>query len=420
MREKFKGYTTDVLFSEAIQWMRARAAVRRPFFCYIPTAAAHGPLFVPAKYRELYKDQKPNVARFFGMIANIDENMGRLEVFLRENSLRENTILIFMTDNGATAGFPVFNAGMRGRKIDLWEGGHRVPCFIRWPAGHLQAASDVTELTEMQDILPTLVDLCGLRAGETRFDGMSLSRLLRGEINNLPERMLVVQFSRMNGPVPQKGDAAILWKRWRLINDTELYDLTTDFAQKTNLLAGTQANTQSFQEVVARMRAHYNQWWDRVAPKVNEHSAIVLGSEFENPTQLSPADWEDAFLDQGSQVRSGLRQNGPWNVVIARPGNYEIELRRWAREADAALGAGLAAQPHADGEFPAGVALPIAKARLKIADFDQSRNVAATDKAVTFTVNLKAGRTRLQTWFYDASGKDICGAYYVYVKRKDG
>lgn len=411
-REKFSGYTTDVFFNEAIKWMRAQAEAQKPFFCYLPTAAAHGPLFVPEKYRELYKDQKPNVARFFGMIANLDENVGRLEAFLRETGLRENTILIFMTDNGGTVGVPVFNAGMRGRKIDLWEGGHRVPCFIRWPAGNLRAAGDLAELTEVQDLLPTLIDLCGLRKPRrARFDGVSLARLLRGDQEHLPDRKLVIQFSRMMAPVPQKGDAAVLWQRWRLVQDQELYDLRTDSAQRTNLI--TQRP-----DLVAKMRAHYDKWWGRVAPKLNEYSTITIGADAERLSQLSPADWEDSFFDQGAQVRSGLRRNGAWNVVVDHAGAYEIELRRWARETDAALVAGLPPSQHADGEFPAGVALPIATARLKIAGFDQSRPVAASDKAVVFNMNLKAGRARLETWFYDAAGREICGAYYVYVNRK--
>jgi hypothetical protein len=116
-------------------------------------------------------------------------------------------------------------------------------------------------------------------------------------------------------------------------------------------------------------------------------------------------------------VRLGLRRNGAWNLVVARPGTYQIELRRWAREANAPLAAGLPAQPNPDGEFPAGVALPIAKARLKVGGFEESRSVSASDTAVTFEVKLKPGRTKLQTWFYDADSKEICGAYYVYIHR---
>lgn len=411
-RERFTGYTTDVFFSEAMKWMRAQGAAGKPFFCYLPTAAAHGPLFVADKYREPYKDQKARVASFFGMIANIDENMGRLDTFLRETGLRDNTILIFMTDNGGTVGVPIFNAGMRGRKIDLWEGGHRVPCFIRWPAGRLRPPGDIAELTEVQDILPTLVELCRLRTPRrAQFDGLSLAGLLRGEREQLPDRSLVVQFSRMQSPVPQKGDAAVLWRRWRLVQDKELYDLDADFGQTNNLI--TQRP-----DILAKMRAQYDTWWAKVAPRVNEHSAITIGASAEDPTQLSPADWEDSFLDQGAQVRAGLRRNGAWNLLVARSGTYEIELRRWAREANAPMTAGLPPHQDPNGEFPAGVALPIVKARLTVGSFDQTRPVAPSDTAITFVLKLKPGPAKLQTWFYDGEGAEIGGAYYVYIHRK--
>ena len=411
-RARYEGYTTDVFFNQAIEWIRGEAAQKRPFLCYLATAAAHAPYFVPPKCREAYGTQKPHVARFFGMIANIDENMGRLEEFLTKSGLRDNTIVIFMTDNGGTGGVGVFNARMRGAKMSLYDGGHRVPCFIRWPNGKLRPAGDVAELTTVQDIMPTLIDLCGLHPREKfKGDGVSLARLLRGEADALPDRMVVVQVSPIDAPIPQKGDACVLWEKYRLVSDKELYDLASDPGQKQNI-------TEQFPTVVAKMRAHYEQWWATVEPRVNEHSTIALGSDAENSTQLSPADWEDVFLDQGEQIRAGLRRNGPWNVVIEKEGTYEIEMRRWAREADAPLTAGLPPHKHADGEFPAGVALPIAKARLSVADIDQSATVTTTDKSITFTVELKPGATQLKTWFYDPQGKEISGAYYVYVTRK--
>lgn len=408
-RQKYTGYCTDVFFGEAIRWMQGCAERKQPFFAYLATNAPHGPLFVPAKYREMYSNQKPNVARFFGMIANIDENLSKLDAFLREAGLKDDTLLIFLTDNGGTAGVSVFNAGMRGRKIDLYDGGHRVPCFVRWPAGKLRKPGDVAELTQVQDLLPTLVDLCGLKTpASTKFDGVSLVRLLRGEAEKLADRMLLIQFSRMNEPRPQKGDAAVLWQRWRLVQDKELYDLAADPEQKANVI-------EKFPDVAAKMRQHYERWWAEVAPKVNAHEAIVIGSDAENPLVLSPADWEDSFLDQGAQVRSGLRRNGAWNVEVARAGSYEITLRRWPAEADGPIRAGLPAVKHADGMFPAGVALPVATARLRVAEFDATR--PADDKAVTFTVKLASGRTKLQTWFADADKKEIAGAYYVTVRR---
>lgn len=411
-REPFRGYCSDVFFSEAMRWMRACAERKRPFFCYIPLNAAHSPLFVPDKYRKPYRGQPRNVASFFGMIANIDENMGKLDEFLRDRGLRENTILIFMTDNGGTFGVRIFNAGMRGRKIDLYDGGHRVPCFLRWPAGNLRPAGDVAELTECQDILPTLVDLCGLKkpAG-AKFDGISLASLLRGRTERLADRMLVVQFSRMNHPAPTKGDACVMWGRWRLVQDKELYDVQADPGQKRNVLA-------EHPEVVAKMRARYERWWAGVAPRLNEFSPIHIGSEWENPTMLSPCDWQDVFLDQGAQIRRGDRKNGVWNLVVERDGEYEFSLRRWPQEVGAPIVSGVPAYQAVDGRYPAGVALPVAKARLHVADVDQTKPVHPGDQAVAYSVRLKAGRTRLQTWLCDAEGKEICGAYYVYVRRK--
>lgn len=423
-RQKFEGYTTDVFFDEAIRWMRDCHQRGAPFVCYVPTAAAHGPLFVPEKYRQMYEGQKPNIARFFGMISNIDDNVGRLDSFLRESGLRDNTILIFLTDNGGTAGVPVFNAGMRGQKITLYEGGHRVPCFVRWPGGKLRAAGDIGGVTTVQDLLPTLLDLCELKgpqssanaasseqSAQPKFDGISLAGVLRGDARVPEDRTIVIQFSRMQAPVPVQGDACVLWRRWRLVENKELFDLATDPVQQRNVI-------DQFPQVVARLRAEYDRWWSTVSARVNEHSAITIGSDAENPTQLSPADWEDSFLDQGRQVRDGLRRNGAWNLSVERPGEFEFELRRWPREADAAFSAGLPPSTHADGEFPAGSALPITKVRMQIGRFDSTRDVQINDKSASFTISLPAGRTQLRTSLLDKSGEELAGAYFVYVTRK--
>lgn len=419
-RQKYTGYTTDVLFSEAMHWIEKQGSGQRPFFCYLATAAAHGPLFVPEKYRRMYEGRKypgvgpkqqEAVARFFGMIANIDDNIGRLDEFLAARNLRDNTIVIFLTDNGGTVGVPVFNAGMRGGKVTLWEGGHRVPCFIRWPGGGLRAAGDVADLTQVQDILPTLADLCRLPAGAARFDGVSLATLLRCPTATLPDRMLVVNYSRMNTPAPSKEGAAVLWKRWRLLENRELYDLSVDPTQKEDVAAKHPA-------IVKTMQAHLDAWWREVSPRANEFGAAIIGSDAENPCLLSPADWQDSFLDQGRQVREGLARNGAWNVIVDRAGIYEFELRRWPREADAPMAAGLPAHRHSDGEFPPGVALPVAKVRMKIGAFEAEQNVPSGAKQVTFAAKLRAGRTQLQTWFYGDNRRELCGAYYVYVNRR--
>jgi arylsulfatase len=410
-REKYKGYCTDVFFGEAMRFMKSCAAKKEPFFTYLATNAPHGPLFVPEKYRDLYKDQKPPVARFFGMIANIDDNVGKLETFLADNNLRENTILIYLTDNGGTVGVSVYNAGMRGRKIELYEGGHRVPCFVRWPASKLKASTDVAELCHAPDILPTVIDMCGgTLPKEHKFDGVSLAPLLRDQADALPDRTLFIQFSRMEAPRPQKGDACVLWQRWRLVQDKELFDLRTDPGQKRNVFA-------EHPDVVKKMRGDYERFWGEVGPKVNEHEAIIVGADAENPLQLSAADWEDSFLDQAMQVRNGLRRNGTWNIEVAKEGKYEISLRRWPAEADTPIRAGLLPFKHADGVFSAGVALPVVTARLKVGDFEASSPIAADAKAITFTTTLRPGRTQLRATLLDEAGKEVAGAYYVTVYR---
>ena len=198
-----------------------------------------------------------------------------------------------MTDNGGTAGVNFHNAGMRGQKITLWEGGHRVPSFWRWPMGKLTAGKDLDELTQVQDVLPTLIDLCGLKApAGAKFDGLSLAPLLRGESRSLPDRKLVVQFSRMNVGRPQYGDAAVLWKKWRLVSNSQLYNVKDDPAQQRDVINENP-------EVAAAMREHYDQWWKNVAPRLDSYLPVHIGADQENPTLVSPTEWADSFLDQG-------------------------------------------------------------------------------------------------------------------------
>jgi arylsulfatase len=423
-RRAFTGYTTEVFFREAQRWMREASRAGKPFLCYLSTAAAHGPHFVPAPDRaamealvaranlpQLEPAAREQLTRYLAMIANLDANFGRLEAFLHETGLRDNTIVVFLTDNGSTFGPRYFNAGMRGGKVTLWEGGHRVPCFIRWPAGGLRAAGDVAGLTQVQDLLPTLLELAEVRpTAGAKFDGLSLAGVLRGTNTAPDDRTLVVQFSRMDHPQPERGDACVLWRRWRLVQDKELYDLASDPAQERNVIA-------EHPDIAAQLRAHYARWWDGVAPGLNEPLRVVLGHDAEPATLLSPCEWWNVFLDQGSQIRRGERRNGVWHLEVARAGDYEFELRRWPRDRATPIRAGLPARAIADGQFPAGTNLPIAKARLRLGDFDRTVAVAESEVSITFRVTLAAGPAELRTWFLEARDQELCGAYYVYVRR---
>lgn len=397
---KFSGYITDVCFHEAIDWMGQQQQAGQPFFCYLPLHAAHAPYQVPDKYKALFAG-KP-APGFFGMLANIDENMGRLEDFLKTSGLRDNTIVVFMTDNGGTAGVKVYNAGLRAGKTTYWDGGHRVPCFVRWPAGKLRQPADVSTPTQIQDLLPTLLELCSVqRPAGKPLDGSSLVPLLRGT-GGLADRMLVVQY----GQTPAKWEGCVIWNQWRLIGGKELYDTNTDRAQAHNV-------ADEHSDVVSRMREHYERWWSGVEGQLNDFVPFSLGAEQENPVLLTSSDWENVYADNSNHIRNGAGgpQGGVWAVNVERPGEYEISLSRWPMELSAPL----------DGNVdPPGKAFPIAAARLRVGSASWDTKTPPGAKTAVFQVQLPAGRSELQAWFQDAQGQDLCGAFYVQVKRTGG
>lgn len=438
-RKVYSGYTTDVLFDEAMSWMKREAEAERPFVCCLATAAAHQPHYVPQKYlapvrnalqaarnnlpsfaSELTPDTEEQLIRFLAMCANIDENTGRLEQFLTEQKLRDNTVVVFLTDNGSTFGPRYFNANMKGGKTSLWEGGHRVPCFIRWPDGELRPSGDVSGLTQVQDLLPTLVELAGLpNSSVNHCDGISLAPVLRGTSEVADDRMLVINYSRMpfravrtlptNRSIPRREGAAVLWKRWRLLEDQALYDLDADPLQANNVIEKHPA-------VVAAMRSHLNDWWDGVKQSAKEFQPSVVGHAMQNPVVLTACEWADVFVDQQAQVRRGDRKNGLWHIDVARAGNYAFTLSRWPEESGLKLRDGVAETQLTDGVLPAGPAWQIGSARIQVGSTKRRAKVQADATSVRFELSLPAGRTTLQTWFDDPDGKPISGAYYVSVE----
>ena len=401
--KQFQGYCADFWFDEAMSWMRNQ---KEPFFCYLPTNTPHAPAWVADKYSAPYK--QPGVpAAFFGMIANLDENLGRLEEFLQKSGLRENTIVVFMTDNGGTGGAKFYNAGMRAAKTQIYDGGHRVPCFVRWPAGQLRPAGDVVTPAQMQDWLPTLIDLCSLKKpAKAKFDGASLRPALRG--GELVDRMMVVQY----GQIPKMWDSNVIWGRWRLVKGTELYDFRADAGETTDLAAKEPA-------VVARMRAHYERWWAGVSPGLPEPCPLSIGAPQENPVTLTSSDWWEIYADNFGHVSTaaGGPTGGEWHVFVERSGEYEILLSRWPLEQKLALTAGREPKKMTAGILQAGKALPIAGAKLKIAGREQSVKTAVADQVASFRVSLVGGtKTQLHGWFQDAKGADLCGVFYASVK----
>lgn len=269
--EKTSGYCTDVFFGQAMTWMKAVKG-RRPFFAYITPNAPHAPLHVPEQYEKLYADKLPNdragqnTAKFFGMVHNIDENVGKLLALLKEQNLERETLVIFMNDNGGTEGVRVWNAGMRGSKNTPWLGGTRAMSFWRWP-GRLKPAA-VEALSAHVDVFPTLVELTGAKLDnkvKAQVEGRSLVPLLNNPTANWADRVFVRHIGRWpKGANPNDYkyvQVSVRTKRWHLVNDSKenikrwaLFELQADPGEKTDVAT-------QHPDVVKMMEAEYDKWW---------------------------------------------------------------------------------------------------------------------------------------------------------------
>ncbi|MDE0183670.1 MAG: arylsulfatase [Caldilineaceae bacterium] len=414
--KQYRGYCTDVWFEEAMRWMQGCHSRSEPFFAYIATNAPHGPLWVPDEYRQPYLDGiRRDEASFFGMIANIDANMARLERFLLDNGIRDNTVLIFMTDNGTATGQEIYNAGMRGRKASLYEGGHRVPCFIRWPDAGLDGGRDVGGVTRGVDILPTLVDLCDLQAPDGwTCDGLSLASHMRRPDSAVLERMSVVQYGHANEGVrfgfTGKDQAAVMWQNWRLVNGRELYNICEDPGQQRDVAAASP-------EMVKRLRDDYAAWWDGVSDTITTYQPLTIGADAENPARLCSCDWAWVYADNQQGMRGPVMDSGTWHVDAARPGLYDFTLRRWPKESGLGISDPAPVMQGVDGSWPAGKALPVSSAWLQVGRGEQTLPVPPDATGLTFRMAVEQGPTTIKSWWRDEEGSRLAGAYYLTAER---
>jgi arylsulfatase A-like enzyme len=385
--EQSNGYCTDVFFDAAMRFINENR--ERPFFVYLPTNVPHGPYQVAEKYSDPYvrAGVPQSLANFYGMITNFDQNMARLLKRLDELGLAENTILIYMTDNGTSG--RGFNVQMRGRKGSAYDGGHRVPCFLRWPA-KLRGGFDVPQLTAHVDLVPTLLDLCNLSPPTgLKFDGKSLLPLLVGAEDWAP-RTLFVQSHRIEHPQMWR-QSAVMTGEYRLVDGRELYNIKKDPQQTRDL--GPE-NPQ----LVDQLRFAYQEWYKDVSTRFGEYCEIVLGSPRQNPTLLTCHDWHGPGAQQvwnHRQLAGRPKANGFWAVEVERAGRYRFTLRERPAVADYPLKPGTA--------------------RLQIGDQALTKAVPPGVTGVTFEAELAPGKTRLQTVLAEPGGV-VRGAYFVEVE----
>ncbi|OGV59356.1 MAG: arylsulfatase [Lentisphaerae bacterium RIFOXYA12_FULL_48_11] len=274
--EKTEGYCTDVFFSQAVKWIEASKGVK-PFFTYITPNAPHSPLDVPDEYEKMYAgkvDEK--AAKFFGMITNIDDNVGKMMKKLSEWGIDKDTLLIYVNDNGGTAGCKVFNAGMRGTKGTAFNGGTRSMSLWRWPGTLKPAACD--KLTAHLDMFPTFAELAGAKVPDDvvkKLDGFSLVPLLENpQAKWHDERMLFTHVGRWGGMTPgaepeKYGACSVRWQEYLQVWEKGkwcLYDLKADPSEKNNI-------ADSHKDVVDKLNKAYDVWWQEVLPCLENEKA---------------------------------------------------------------------------------------------------------------------------------------------------
>lgn len=353
--EETKGYISDLLTDEAIRFISANKS--RSFFCYLSYNAPHSPYQVPDKYFEKFvaKGFDDKVAAFYGMCENLDDNIGRLIECLSVEELTQNTIVLFLTDNGGTAGVKIYNAGMRGGKTSVHEGGSRVPLFIRWPVANWQPHIAEPIVSHI-DIFPTLLDLCDVQlpAG-LEVDGVTLRPLLeQTDAGEWPERTLFT-----HNPIDEsnKYPGAVRTQKYRLVceikgpaggssakaNDAsatswQLYDMENDPGEARNIAT-------VHPTIVKELRDRYEAWFADISSEGLQRFPLPVGHVEHNPVELhapqayydSPLkfangpgfanDWLTGWTDSSAKIW--------WEIDVLRSGNYEVELTYGCPPADA-------------------------------------------------------------------------------------
>ena len=307
---------------------------------------------------------------------------------------------MFTTDNGTAAGdaprkneegtWRGFNSGMRGKKGSEFDGGHRVPFFAHWPAGGVVGGRDIDALTAHIDVLPTLVEMCGLEMPVTRaLDGASFAQALAGDGAAPRGRTLFVHSQRIEHPRKWRK-SAVMTERWRLVNGEQLFDVVADPGQRTDV-AGAHA------DVVAALRTAYDGWWRSLEPVFDNYVRIDVGGA-EDPVELMSHDWHSG--DRGTpwsqaHVRTGYVGNGPWALEVRSRGDYEITLRRWPAWLRREMGC--------------------VHAKIAFAGSEVGRDIEPVGTHATFRVTLESGPMMLLTTLRREDGEEH-GAYFASIR----
>lgn len=307
---KTKGYCTDLFFDAGLSWIKKQHESNNPYFAFLSTNAPHTPFIAPDKYTERFtkmgwaKSEKNGPAGRFGMIENIDDNFGKMMKKLEEWKALDNTLIIFMTDNGMShvegelngKVVPFYTGGLKGKKCTPYEGGTRVPAFWSWK-NVIKEDVDVKSLTAHIDIYKTFCDLAGVKLPTDiqELEGRSLLPLLKNTDSEWADRELFVHVGRWRPTISEKAKfqkCAVRTQRWRFVNNKELYDISADPGETTDV-------SSLHPEVVEKLRGSYDRWWKKSLPlMVNEGIStemyddnLPLGKRYERELEMGFPEW---------------------------------------------------------------------------------------------------------------------------------
>lgn len=421
-----EGFSPEIFFNHAKDYIRQHKD--KPFFVCVNTHVPHVEWCVKKEWAAPFTAQglPASVAVYYASIVQLDLAFGKFTRFLKEEGLEDNTVLLFMTDNGTANFDPAnFNAGMRGKKASIYDGGHRVPCFWYAPGLGFDGGRDVDQLTAHVDVLPTLIDLLDLTpVKDVSFDGTSILPLLNGQSDRWPERILHVESQRINFPEKWRG-SCVMTDKWRMINGKELYDMDHDPGQLTDV-AGEHP------ELMDSLIAFYEELWPGLSYRDEEFCPMVVGHPAEPVTKIFALDWlptSGTFLwKRIGHLDEGVVGNGYHVLDVHRPGTYEFRLRRWYPETNGKIRSSL--DPFQSVMYynkkdkvvpfvlPEGHALPIESATVRIAGNESSMPVGKDDIFVPFRFELPEGPAKLEAEFIDEHGI-VRGVYHIEVEKVD-
>lgn len=406
--EKFNGYCTDIWFGEAIKYMETNVKDGKPFFCYLPLNAAHQPHRAPQQNLDKYKNVPGTIDPVYNaMVDNIDENIGRLMARLDEMNISDNTILIFTSDNGTSpnAGVVIdkqgfvtkgFNAGMRGVKAQPYEGGHRVPFFIRYPGGAINSGKDVVQLSSCVDVLPTLLAMCNIENRLHHIDGENMLPYLQGKEPD--ENKIYIADTQRDRFLAKYKDYAVMKSNWRLVNG-ELFNLTNDPGQRTNIAA-------TYPEIATALKNEYEKWWSIVEKENVKHPFVRIpvlakGTTEINCMDLFPDNDKYTAWNQEMIKKEQNNSSGTWKLNVKKKGAYEIVIRQFPIEAD-------------DNTLP--VFNPAGKAFVRVNGAEVIELDQVSAKKAVYKLKLPKGAIDFTAGFKASDGQTIV-AQYVYFKK---